>query len=151
MSVITGEKLQELVTSCSNCLQSNIGFSEVNVKLDGTFWVERVDTKPIRTDALPEASEIYREAEVGVFNLTPGEFVRAQIMETFILPENVMGMFTIRSRYAQMGLDQAVSILLKPNWAGKLILELKNNLRYHNIRLVRGTCIGQIVFFRCGE
>lgn len=143
--VIKGKKLINLIKNISNCPLENIGFSEVDVRLDSHFWIEKNENYPIRTDA-PDDS-IFDKLNVDCYKLKPNEFVKAQIMEIFEMPDNVMGIFTLRSRNAQQGLDQSTSFLLKPNWNGKLILELKNQLQHHPIKLIYGSKIGQIAFF----
>lgn len=145
--VIKGEKLIDLIKNISNCPLDNIGFSEVDVRLDSRFWIEKQENSAIRTDAPDES--IFTTIDVDCYKLKPNEFVKAQIMETFEMPDNVMGIFTLRSSNAQQGLDQSTSFLIKPKWRGKLILELKNQLQHHPMKLIYGSKIGQISFFEC--
>jgi deoxycytidine triphosphate deaminase len=69
----------------------------------------------------------------------------------FKIPKNVVGMFTVRSKYAQLGLEQSTSVFMHPGFDRKLILELKNFSERRQIPLVSGESVGQITFFRCSE
>lgn len=80
--------------------------------------------------------------------LQPGQFVLAETYETFTLPKDVKGVFTLRSWVAKSGLDQAVSITLKPRWQGNLIMELRNNLQHTSLSLYPLQAIGQVEFFQ---
>lgn len=140
MSVIIGERLKNLLSAISNCPEENIEFSGVNVSIDDWFSSELI------TD-----DESLWEQYNPNFLMYPKQFVRARIQETFVMPNNVMGMFTVRSRYAQKGLEHSTSILLKPSWAGRLILELTNLSSTTCLELNKGDLIGQIVFFECRD
>jgi deoxycytidine triphosphate deaminase len=83
--------------------------------------------------------------------LEPGQFVLAETLEQFTVPKTVKGIFTIRSWAAKSGLDQAVSITLKPNWSGHLIMELRNNLQHNTLCFRPHEAIGQIEFFELCE
>ncbi|RUR74897.1 hypothetical protein PCC6912_50750 [Chlorogloeopsis fritschii PCC 6912] len=54
----------------------------------------------------------------------PVTMMLARTKEYIALPNNLAGLLTIRSEWAQKGLNQLTSILVKPNWSGYLILEL---------------------------
>ncbi|MGI9212271.1 MAG: dCTP deaminase domain-containing protein [Methylococcaceae bacterium] len=80
--------------------------------------------------------------------LQPGQFVLAETHECFKLPKDIKGLFTLRSWAAKSGLDQAVSITLKPRWQGNLIMELRNNLQHISLSLYPLQAIGQVEFFQ---
>jgi deoxycytidine triphosphate deaminase len=140
MSVIVGERLKNLVSIISDCPEKNIEYAGVNVSIDDWF----------SSEILPDGGVIW-EAYSSNFSINPKRFLRARLQETFVMPNNVMGMFTIRSKYAQQGLEHSTSILLKPTWAGKLILELTNLSSSSYIKLNKGDLIGQITFFECHD
>lgn len=73
----------------------------------------------------------------------PGECRLALLEEYIQVPDDLVGMFSIRSEWAQLFLQQIMSVLIKPGWNGHLIAELVNHSR-HEIFLKRGDRIGQI-------
>ncbi len=83
--------------------------------------------------------------------LQPGGFMLAYTVEQFNLPTDVWGLFTLRSKYARMGLGHTASLVLKPGWRSMegLAMELTNNLKHHTLFLRKGEPLGQIMFFRC--
>jgi len=90
------------------------------------------------------------EYKEGTFiHLLPGEFILINTKEIFTMPHNVMGMFTLRSKWARKGLDQSASLVLQPNWEGNLVMEVRNNLQRHTLSIPVGEAIGQVHFFRC--
>ena len=81
--------------------------------------------------------------------LAPGEFVLAETIEIFNMPENVAGQFVLKSSRAREGLSHALAGYLDPSWCGsRLTLELHNLRRYHSIALWPGLRIGQVVYHR---
>jgi dCTP deaminase len=85
----------------------------------------------------------------GYYDLMPNEFVLAHTIEKFNLPDNIAGEFKLKSSGARSGLDNALATLADCGWHGStLTLELRNNLRFHQIRLTYGMPIGQMVMYR---
>lgn len=81
--------------------------------------------------------------------LQPGEFILAQTIEEFYLPNNIAAEFRLKSSVARAGLDQALAVWCDPGWnSSVLTLELHNNTRYHVLVLEAGMKIGQVVFFK---
>jgi dCTP deaminase len=96
---------------------------------------------------LSKLYQIYSNENMRDIDLSAGEFCKMQTAETFTMPNDIAGMFTLRSFAAQAGLEQSTSVWLKPGWTGKLILELKN-FQAFPIRLQPGLYIGQVCFFQ---
>lgn len=140
MSVIVGKKLNDLVKSISDCPEENIEYSGVNVGIDK--W---------SSSALTENGVPMWGTWDNHVVIYPHKFIRARLIETFKMPNDILGMFTLRSKYAQRGLEHSTSILLKPNWHGQLILELTNLTNTFPIELKYGELIGQITFFECHD
>ncbi len=91
--------------------------------------------------------DLFREIEAeGVFELAPHAQVLAESVETFWMPDDVMGVCWGKSSYARCGLLVNVTPL-EPRWRGKLTIELAN-LSPLPIRLHVGQGIAQVVFFR---
>ena len=85
----------------------------------------------------------------GHYDLYPGEFILAHTVEVFDLPADISGEYKLNSSGARIGLDNALATWADPRWHGStLTLELKNNTRYHVIRLHHGCRIGQMIFYR---
>ena len=83
------------------------------------------------------------------YDLLPGEFILAHTVEVFDLPADISAEFKLNSSGARIGLDNALATWADPRWHGStLTLELKNNTRYHVIRLHHGCRIGQMIFHR---
>jgi deoxycytidine triphosphate deaminase len=150
MGVIVGDRLRDLVLSISDCPEYRINYSDVDVAIDDTFWVEKeLGIDFLRSDIHCEETDLFKTKFTDCYTLKPGEFIKARLKETFTIPHDIMGVFTLRSKVAQFGLEQSTSIFLKPDWSGQLILELKNQLQHVPIRLIRGSTIGQITFMEC--
>ena len=167
MSLIVGDHLREFV---NNSIHQTVDKLPIDIEYDGilTHMSDEIfveSTPPIiegsiRTDALIDLSYVKDTQAVtnmhstvihntqGCFRLKPQEFIITKITEYIELPNDIYGMFTIRSKYARNGLEQSASLMLKPNWEGNLILELRNVLRYHDIHISRYAPIGQIQFFK---
>lgn len=81
--------------------------------------------------------------------LVPGQFVLAETVETFNMPEDLTVVFKLKSSRAREGLDHAHAAFGDPGWHGsKLTMELKNNRQLHPIPLWPGKLIGQMIFTR---
>jgi deoxycytidine triphosphate deaminase len=127
--------------------------TELNVRLSPIVYYER--QKPIEHshhDAIPDDwSKLWAQYELDRYEpliIAPGQFVLAETLERISMPKNVKGVFTLRSWVAKSGLDQAVSITLKPGWSGHLVMELRNNLQHSSLCLRPKASIGQIEFFQ---
>lgn len=84
------------------------------------------------------------------FWVMPGDFLLAETMETFNMPETIAAEFRLKSSRAREGWDNALAVWLDPGWSGsKLTLELVNNCRFHRLPIYPGRKIGQIVFHEC--
>lgn len=81
------------------------------------------------------------------YYLAPGEFLLAETEEVFRMPEDICGIFCLKSSRAREGYEHSHAGFADCNWTGsKLTLELKNNRTYHNLPLYPGLLIGQMVF-----
>lgn len=81
--------------------------------------------------------------------LFPGQFMLAQSVEVFNLPNNVSAEYKLKSSMARIGLEHLNAGWCDAGWNGSVLtLELKNMTNHHSIILRAGDAIGQIVFFR---
>lgn len=169
MSLITFVELCEkiagglLVAPSSNpppfnkILIDNINAASVDVRLGQTFLREvrpdGVSLRPSNYVSLFDKGELPMVKETLAWGerlyLQPGEFILAQTVEEFYLPNNIAAEFRLKSSVARAGLDQALAVWCDPGWNGSVLtIELRNNTRYHVLVLEAGMKIGQIVFFK---
>lgn len=135
----------------------NINAASVDVRLGQTFLREvrpdGVSLRPSNYVSLFDKGELPMVKETLAWGerlyLQPGEFILAQTVEEFYLPNNIAAEFRLKSSVARAGLDQALAVWCDPGWNGSVLtIELRNNTRYHVLVLEAGMKIGQIVFFK---
>lgn len=81
--------------------------------------------------------------------LEPGDFILAQSVEVFNLPNNISAEYKLKSSMARIGLEHMNAGWCDAGWNGSVLtLELKNMTQYHSIRIRPGDAIGQMIFFR---
>jgi deoxycytidine triphosphate deaminase len=135
----------------------NINAASVDVRLGQTFLREvrpdGVSLQPSNYVSLFDKGELPMVKETLAWGerlyLQPGEFILAQTVEEFYLPNNIAAEFRLKSSVARAGLDQALAVWCDPGWNGSVLtIELRNNTRYHVLVLEAGMKIGQVVFFK---
>ncbi len=96
--------------------------------------------------------DISDRTEEDPYYLAPSEFVLAETIETFNLPDNISAQFVLKSSRAREGFNNCLAGWCDPGWHGsKLTLELKNERRYHGLHLYPSLKIGQMVFHRMSD
>jgi dCTP deaminase len=75
-----------------------------------------------------------------------GQFVLCRSVETFAIPEDVVGVVVGKSTYARCGLIVNCTPM-EPGWTGQLTIELHNASR-HAIKVYANEGIAQVMFFR---
>lgn len=81
--------------------------------------------------------------------LKPGEFVLAETVEVFRMPEELCGMFCLKSSMGRQGLSHALAGFCDPGWHhSRLTMELHSLRKHHPIPLWPGMRLGQMVFYR---
>lgn len=78
--------------------------------------------------------------------LKPGGFVLCRSVETFAIPEDVVGIVVGKSTYARCGLIVNCTPM-EPGWSGELTIEL-HNASQHAIKVYANEGIAQVMFFR---
>ncbi len=78
--------------------------------------------------------------------INPGETILGESMETFHMPEDVLGLVEGKSSYARMGI-LVNGCPLEPGWIGKLTLSIAN-VGTRAVDLITRQGIAQVVFFR---
>ena len=100
---------------------------------------------PAQLAGFTQSSFLQRVADA----LQPGDFVLAETLEMFHLPEDVAALFVLKSSMARAGLEHSQAGFADPHWHGSVLtLELKNITAHHTLLLKPGMRIGQMVFFR---
>jgi dCTP deaminase len=83
------------------------------------------------------------------YEMVPGQFILAQTIETFNMPEDIAGLFFLKSSRAREGYENLHAGYADPGWHGSaLTLELKNARQLQPLPLWPGLKIGQMVFLR---
>jgi dCTP deaminase len=83
------------------------------------------------------------------YELVPGQFILAQTIEVFHMPEDIAGLFFLKSSRAREGYENLHAGYADPGWHGSaLTLELKNARQLQPLPIYPGLKIGQMVFWR---
>jgi dCTP deaminase len=83
------------------------------------------------------------------YPMVPGQFILAQTIEVFNMPETIAGLFFLKSSRAREGYENLHAGYADPGWHGSaLTLELKNARQLQSLPIYPGLKIGQMVFFR---
>lgn len=82
------------------------------------------------------------------FMLQPHEFVLAETLEHFQIPNVVAGQLALKSSRAREGIEHLMAGYVDPGYCGRLTLELQNARSLHPVPLWPGMRIGQIVFHK---
>src|ERR1700761_3379958 len=69
--------------------------------------------------------------------LDPGEFVLASTMESFKLPNDIVGFIKNKSSWVRNGVDAAHDTVLEPGWEGYLTVEITHH-GYKPIQILEG-------------
>ena len=80
--------------------------------------------------------------------LQPHEFVLAETLEEFKLPDCIAGQLALKSSRAREGIEHLLAGYIDPGYSGRLTLELQNARSMHPVALWPGMRIAQIVFHR---
>lgn len=80
--------------------------------------------------------------------LKPGQWILAETWETFNMPDDIAGLFFLKSSRAREGLEHSHAGFADPQWNGsKLTLELTNARQLRPLKLWPGLKVGQMVFY----
>lgn len=154
MSLLSYNELCELVEQnvITNVEPSQINGTSIDVRLGEELLIERyVDSRVGVVDIAKRTnfSNVKMVIRNHYYDLVPGEFVLAHTIEKFNLPNDISAEFRLKSSGARSGLNNLFACHCDPGWHGSsLTLELRNELRYHSIRLTHGMPIGQMLFHR---
>lgn len=130
-----------------------INAASIDVRLGPEIVCERQNDIPMSVDI--HKREVFDSYKINIecgYDMKPGEFILAQTMETFNLPNDICAEFKLKSSGARTGLENALATWCDAGWNGSVLtLELKNLLRFNRLRLTPGMYIGQMLFYRVKE
>lgn len=120
--------------------------ASLDLRLGGLIMLESVESHQM----IPLSISQYTVEHP--YHLVPGQFILAQTMETFNMPEDVAGLFFLKSSRAREGYENLHAGYADPGWHGSsLTLELKNQRQLQSLPIYPGLKIGQMVFFRMSQ
>ena len=152
--MLSYHELHDLVhRSVIDALPEHINGASIDVCLGSKLLVERgyFDDEPKVIDLSKREALDFDEVTIGPdgYTLQPGDFVLAETLEMFHLPENIAALFVLKSSMARAGLEHSQAGFCDPGWHGSVLtLELKNISSHHALRIKPGMRIGQMMFFR---
>ena len=150
MSLLTHNELMDLVESgaIENVKPENINGASIDLTLADGFYLEgRVDRNVEVNLGRKETPRM--EYQHGRLMLMPGDFALAATEQIFHLPNDVAGLYVLKSSLARAGLNHLNAGYCDPGWNGSaLTMEFHNVLRRHALVLTPGDKCGQLLLFR---
>ena len=115
--------------------------ASLDLRLGNGIMIESIySTELVRLD-------ISDKTEDDPFMVQPGDFLLAETMEVFNLPDDISAQFVLKSSRARAGFNHMLAGWCDPGWHGStLTLELKNERQHHALEIFPGMKIGQMVF-----
>ena len=115
--------------------------ASLDVRLGDTLLIESVESPALVPYPL------HQHTEDDSYLMVPGQFVLAETIETFNLPDDLAAQFMLKSSRAREGLEHLMAGYCDPGWhSSKLTMELHNSRQLHPVPLWPGMKIGQMVF-----
>ena len=152
MSLLTYNALREFVDNghLRNVEERHINPASIDVRLADDFMIENASRPGIVDLSEKRAPNMVRaHSDEGTITLHPGEVMLASTIEYFDMPNDVAGLFVLKSTPSRAFLTNMHSGWIDPGFNGSpLTMQLKNTLQYSCLRLKAGMPIGQIVFWR---
>jgi dCTP deaminase len=148
MTILCDYEIKALCTDgmVPNYDEALINPASLDLRLGDTIMIESAENLNMR-----RLSIAGRTAE-NPYELKPGQFILAQTIEVFNMPENIAGLFFLKSSRAREGYENLHAGYADPGWNGSVLtLELKNSRQLLPLPLYPGMKIGQMVFFRMSQ
>lgn len=87
--------------------------------------------------------------KTGHFLLRPGQFILAETVEKFHMPMDISAEYKLKSSMARIGLEHLNAGFIDAGFNNSVLtLEFRNLTTFHEIELVYGDRIGQLIFFK---
>jgi dCTP deaminase len=116
--------------------------ASLDVRLGSNLLVE----VPNNYELVPQSMIGFSQEEP--YLLQPHEFVLAETLEEFKLPDCIAGQLALKSSRAREGLEHLLAGYVDPGYQGRLTLELQNARSLHPVPIWPGMKIAQIVFHK---
>ena len=145
MTILCDYEIKALCTDgmVQNYDEALVNPASLDLRLGDTIMIESAESLDMR-----ELS-ITRHTVENPYLLRPGQFILAQTIEVFNMPENIAGLFFLKSSRAREGYENLHAGYADPGWHGSVLtLELKNSRQLLPLPLYPGLKIGQMCFFR---
>lgn len=118
----------------------NVNPASIDIRLGNHILIESVN------DNHYVALDISDYSKAEPYELKPGHFVLASTLETFNIPEDLSGVFRLKSSLAREGLALCGAEFADPGWHGSVAtLGLKNFRQLHPVPLWPGRRIAQLI------
>lgn len=148
MTILCDYEIKALCTDgmVQNHDEALVNPASLDLRLGDTIMIESAENLDMRPLSIAG-----RTAE-NPYELKPGQFILAQTIEVFNMPENIAGLFFLKSSRAREGYENMHAGYADPGWHGSVLtLELKNSRQLLPLPLYPGMKIGQMVFFRMSQ
>ncbi len=153
MTLLSHEELrriveQEIITPVD---PKDINAASIDIHLGNTILWEDHAPSPKVLDYSKRDPVYYIEHQMddNGWILHPGDFILAQSVEVFNLPNWLSAEYKLKSSMARIGLEHMNAGWCDAGWNGSVLtLELKNMCNHHSIRIRPGDAIGQMIFFK---
>lgn len=125
-----------------NTMPELVNPASLDLRLGDTIMIESAQDLTMRPLSIANATP------ENPYCLKPGQFILAQTIEIFNMPETIAGLFFLKSSRAREGYENLHAGYADPGWHGSVLtLELKNSRQILPLPLWPGLKIGQMVFF----
>ena len=114
--------------------------ASLDVRLGSNLLIELPSTTELVPYSIAECSK------EKPYMLQPHEFVLAETLEEFKLPDCIAGQLALKSSRAREGIEHLLAGYIDPGYQGRLTLELQNARCLHPVPLWPGLRFAQIVF-----
>jgi dCTP deaminase len=126
-----------------NHLPELVNPASLDVRLGNLIMIESAEGLDMKPFIIADTTQ------TKPYMLKPGQFILAQTIEIFNMPESIAGLFFLKSSRAREGYENLHAGYADPGWHGSsLTLELKNSRQIQSLPLWPGLKIGQMVFFK---
>jgi dCTP deaminase len=161
--ILSGPEIAKLIQmgAIQYASMEGVNTASLDLHLGDRFMVEA--PPELHTATLPKGGHVAGQALVtlekgaehspnlvqteGGIILAPGEFCLAETKEVFHLPDTISADIRLRSTAARRGYDHAFASWCDGGWHGSVLtLEIRNNSKYHYLRLLPGERLVQMIF-----
>lgn len=149
MTILCDTEIQALITErnmVENYDPALINPASLDLRLGDTIMVESAEDLNMRPLSIAGSTAD------NPYWLKPGQFILAQTIEVFNMPEDIAGLFFLKSSRAREGYENLHAGYADPGWHGSVLtLELKNSRQLLPLPLWPGLKIGQMVWWRMSK